>query len=819
MTARFSKQVKRIDLWALAIGILLFLQTNLFAAQVTMAWDANVPTPDGYRLYQRLEGGTYDYNNPVWSGTATNCIIGNLAVSTTYYYTVHAFVGAAESGDSNEVSFRNDPLPTVTYTINATAGNNGSITPSGATSVQQGASQTFSIEPAPHCHINEIRVDDVSVEAANTYTFNNVQADHTIAASFAADTFVINASAGPGGVISPSGSLNVVYGGSAGYAITANTGYHVADVRVDGISMGALSSYTFESVSAGHTIAASFAADTFVINASAGPGGTISPSGHITLARYATQTFTIQPDNGYQIQELSVDGQSLGALNTYTFSNISSDHSIDARFALDNQPPVADAGPDQNVSEGQQVILSGLNSNDADDGIAQFAWRQLSGPVVTLASPAGEQTNFTAPDVGVGGESLVFQLTVTDYSGVSAADTCIVNVSWVNLAPTAQAGANQSVAGGTQVTLDGTNSVDPDDGIATYNWQQIQGPQVILDGSQTANPTFTAPDVGSNGASLTFQLTVIDNNGLQDTDTCIVTVAWSNTPPTADAGPDQQADEDSVVFLDGSNSQDVDDGVVSYRWRQTDGPPVVLSDATAITPSFTVPTVGPEGAALTFQLTVTDQGGLSDDDICIVNITGNNQPPVADAGDDQVVVGGATVTLDGSQSMDNDDGIAGYRWQQTSGASVMLADADAMVTTFTAPAGSASEILEFELVVIDNGGLQSTAACRVTVRGTPQAGDSQPPVIEVDGPITRDTFWWLSSKITLYGQASDDHQVAGVFWENSAGGSGQASGTTNWKIENIRLYRGKNVITLTAKDVAGNQAAKQIVINRFSWWW
>jgi hypothetical protein len=73
--------------------------------------------------------------------------------------------------------------------------------------------------------------------------------------------------------------------------------------------------------------------------------------------------------------------------------------------------------------------------------------------------------------------------------------------------------------------LDGSSSTDPDDGIASYLWTQTAGPAVTLTSTTAIQPTFTAPNVGPSGSSLTFQLTVTDNGGLQSTDTCIVN-AW-----------------------------------------------------------------------------------------------------------------------------------------------------------------------------------------------------------------------------------------------------------------------------------------------------
>ena len=79
-----------------------------------------------------------------------------------------------------------------------------------------------------------------------------------------------------------------------------------------------------------------------------------------------------------------------------------------------------------------------------------------------------------------------------------------------------------------------------------------------------------------------------------------------NEPPEADAGIDQTVDEGGVVVLDGASSLDIDDGIAAYSWVQISGPAVILSDPASSQPTFTALNVGPEGASLTFNLTVAD---------------------------------------------------------------------------------------------------------------------------------------------------------------------------------------------------------------------
>jgi hypothetical protein len=191
-------------------------------------------------------------------------------------------------------------------------------------------------------------------------------------------------------------------------------------------------------------------------------------------------------------------------------SGIESQNSVEvcnSPTAVTNQPPNANAGPDQTVSEGAMVSLNGSNSTDPDDGIVSYQWVQTNGPAVTLSDPTLEKQVFTAPDVGPAGAALIFELTVVDQGGNESQDVCAVNVTWQNEPPQANAGPDQTVDEGSVITLDGSSSLDIDDGIAAYLWIQTGGPTVTLSNPTSSQPTFTAPSAGTDGTSLSFNLT------------------------------------------------------------------------------------------------------------------------------------------------------------------------------------------------------------------------------------------------------------------------------------------------------------------------
>lgn len=98
--------------------------------------------------------------------------------------------------------------------------------------------------------------------------------------------------------------------------------------------------------------------------------------------------------------------------------------------ASTNQNPIADAGPDQYVEAGSVVSLKSSNSIDLDDGIASFQWKQVNGlPVEIIGDATEPDVTFVAAEVEQNGESLTFKLTLTDFGGLQASDTCIISVT------------------------------------------------------------------------------------------------------------------------------------------------------------------------------------------------------------------------------------------------------------------------------------------------------------------------------------------------------------------------------------------------------
>ncbi|MBK8167569.1 MAG: T9SS type A sorting domain-containing protein [bacterium] len=168
-------------------------------------------------------------------------------------------------------------------------------------------------------------------ESGNTSATQQVFAHYGCSAD---PTVTITASAGPHGVISPSGAVNVLRGTDASFTITPDAGYGVATLVIDGTNLAPATSHTFNNVTTDHTISVTFAAVSHTIVATAGANGSIEPSGAVSVADGSDQVFVMTPDPGYAIASLTVDGAAAPPQSTYVFDDVTADHTIAVSFAL-----------------------------------------------------------------------------------------------------------------------------------------------------------------------------------------------------------------------------------------------------------------------------------------------------------------------------------------------------------------------------------------------------------------------------------------------------------------------------------------------------
>ena len=240
--------------------------------------------------------------------------------------------------------------------------------------------------------------------------------------------------------------------------------------------------------------------------------------------------------------------------------------------------------------------------------------------------------------------------------------------------------------------------------------------------------------------------------------------AETNSAPTSNAGADQSVVEGSTVNLDGSGSSDSDGEIESYAWTlTTSNDDVTLTGADTATASFTAPDVDAD-TALVFRLTVTDNDGATATDEVTITVI-NNIAPTANAGKDQDVNEGLSVSLDGTGSSDSDGTIDSYAWTQVGEENLVeITNASSATASFTAPYIASNTTLEFMLTVTDNYGATNQANVKVTVANT----TSEDPVANAG----EDQTVFEGEEVTLNGSASDDGTIVKYEWTHAVSNPG-----------------------------------------------
>ncbi len=281
----------------------------------------------------------------------------------------------------------------------------------------------------------------------------------------AATTHPITAGAGTGGSISPSGTVPVVEGKNQGFDITPDTGYSIKDVKVDGTSVGAVTYYTFDNVQKEHTIQAEFKGEASVtITATAGAGGSITPSGAVSVTFGTDKTFTITPSGGYRIADVTVDGTSVGAVGSYTFKSISAAHTIAATFTEAPRPPTpsggGSSGDGYSSSGSSSVSATGQATFGTTTGITAISFAKgTTGTVIVDTKPTG----ITAP----ANCYAVYDITAPSFEGYAQIEFSVPVAIITDNGYTVNDIAIQHYTGGKWVRLD-TTFLGEDRGAAHY---------------------------------------------------------------------------------------------------------------------------------------------------------------------------------------------------------------------------------------------------------------------------------------------------------------------------------------------------------------
>lgn len=405
-----------------------------------------------------------------------------------------------------------------------------------------------------------------------------------------------------------------------------------------------------------------------------------------------------------------------------------------------NTLPVADAGVDQAVTVSTLVTLDGGGS-DIDGTIASYAWRQISGPAVSLSSTSVHNPSFTSPAVNT---TLVFGLTVTDnLGGVSAEDTVTVIVG-DHTGYVSEVLAGTKTSGGTSITLPFLKSVSTGNTILIGVAVETNKGAATFSATDTKGNTYVLDAVSSNGQTIgNGILSCFVTAALTTSDTITITagginhnrwaVAGSEFDNIAQNGKDVaaiatgrstlldtgqtpiSADQYEVAFASFgfslNNGQVFTPGSGYLLAAQVNAAPGSSNRAVANTYTyFSAPTH--------YRATgnITAIAMWSGQVVSYAATSLGNLKPLANAGQAQTVLPFSTVTLDGTTSSDQDGTVISYEWQQVSGPTVSLSSATVASPTFIAPGVDGGTSLTFALTVVDNSNdLSAVSTVTITV--------------------------------------------------------------------------------------------------------
>ncbi|KAM7384564.1 hypothetical protein PAMA_011769 [Pampus argenteus] len=379
-----------------------------------------------------------------------------------------------------------------------------------------------------------------------------------------------------------------------------------------------------------------------------------------------------------------------------------------------NKPPVAVVSPKfQEISlPTSSTVIDGSQSTD-DDKVVTWHWEEVKGPL-REEKVSADTAVLTLTNLVPG--NYTFSLTVTDSDGATNSTQATLSVNKAkDYRPVANAGPNQVITlPRNSITLYGNQSTDDHDSLA-YEWSlssESKDKVVEMQGVRTPILQLSAMQEGD----YTFQLTVTDSAGQQDTaQVTVIVQPENNKPPVADAGPEKELTLPvDRTTLDGSKSSD-DQKIATYHWIQTKGPDgVKIENADSAVATVTGLQVG----TYEFTLTVTDDRKLqSSDTVTVIVREELDQPPVAHVvSSPPVSLPVKTATLDGSHSNDDKGGVS-YLWTRddsSPAAGDVLNNSDHQAVLFLGNivAGKYS----FTLTVTDSKGQTSTDRGTVEVK-------------------------------------------------------------------------------------------------------
>ncbi len=397
------------------------------------------------------------------------------------------------------------------------------------------------------------------------------------------------------------------------------------------------------------------------------------------------------------------------------------------QISAGNIIPVANAGEDQLANVGDEVLLDGSSSFDPDGAEISYAWSIASASTPDGISLSSIESATPSAIINAQGD-YVLQLIVNDGQDDSVADQ--VQVSVGNVAPVANAGNDQPVHVGSEITLDGSASTDADGDALTYRWSIVEASDE--DGIELLSTTDVRPSVRVNSLG-TYKIALVVNDGKEDSSADEVLLDVGNIAPIADAGEDQSGFPSEMVSLSGAGSSDIDGDLLTYTWSVLNAPvgsASQIGNSGSVSASFEPDLLG----QYTIQLVVND--GFTDSDPDLMTIDSSNVAPVANAGDDRSALLDQLIDLDGSLSSDAEGDALTYNWSiisQPNGGSAALTG-----ETSSTPSFQMSAFGDYVVQLIVNDGFQDSVPDSLIITSenlAPVANAGEDADYEVDDSV------------------------------------------------------------------------------------
>jgi hypothetical protein len=498
-----------------------------------------------------------------------------------------------------------------------------------------------------------------------------------------------------------------------------------------------------------------------------------------------TQQIDVGPTTGWSYTSAIAGQQYCFAISAYLDGQIEGPRSNEV-CGFSNAPPVLVNPGEQDSTLGQEESLQ-LAGSDPDSDPLTYSATGLPPGLTLMASTgyvagtpttAGIYTVTARASDGVSTASQTFTWTI------SAADTTppVLNITSPTSASTYSTSATSLTLGGTASDANGVTQVTwvssrGGNGTATGTTSWSVSSITLLAGSNVV--TVTARDAAGNASSKALTVTVDTSPTLAVVANQSSTVGLATTLQLAGSDPDGDPLTYSATGLPSGLSVAASTGLISGTPTTSGVFNVVATvSARALT------------ASRTFTWTITP-----DSTVPVVTITG----PTSSA---TFTTTTATLALSGTAS--DNVGVTQVSWSNSRGGSGTVSGTTTWSVGLTLQSGSN------ELTVTARDGAGNTSTDVLTV--TYNTGDATAPVVTIKKPTTAVTLTTGKPTVLFSGTASDNVGVISVTWSNNRGGSGTATGTTSWSVADVVLQPGVNVLTVMARDAAGNMASDVLTV-------